>query len=112
MTKLITVQRAKKEIERLQHFVALAESYDSTTLENWIIKEYAYTNSIGEIVKRANDKELTNNEKAVDREFVTSVITGKATDELHRLLKAGYRSKVRPNKTCGRRGRCGSARSK
>lgn len=88
----------KNEIERLQHYVALAESYDSTTLENWIIKEYAFTNSIGEIVKQAYDKELTNNEIAVDREFVTSVITAKATDELHRLLKAGYRLKVRPNK--------------
>lgn len=98
MAKLITVQRAKDEIKRLQNYVSLAESYEETTLESWVIKEYAYTNSIEEIVNRANEKDLTHNGKLIDREFIIQVINGKASDELHRLLRSGYRLKIKPIK--------------
>jgi hypothetical protein len=61
MTKLITVDRAKAEIKRLQNFVNLVESYEADTLDKAIIKEYAFTNSIVEVTKRLN----------VDRKYVT-----------------------------------------
>ncbi|WP_353853970.1 hypothetical protein [Bacillus sp. Bos-x628] len=61
MPKLITVQRAYDEIKRLQHYIELAETYEADNLEKWIIKEYAYTNSITEVVKRANSKGFTYN---------------------------------------------------
>jgi hypothetical protein len=56
-TKLITVSRAQAEIKRLQQYISLVEEYQADTLEKWIIKEYAYTNSITEVVKRATAKE-------------------------------------------------------
>jgi hypothetical protein len=46
MTKLITVERAKSEIKRLQYYVNLVESYEADTLDKAIIKEYAFTNSV------------------------------------------------------------------
>ena len=51
-SKLITVERAEKEINRLQKYIELVENYEANTLEKWIVKEYAYTNSVVEVVKR------------------------------------------------------------
>lgn len=96
--KLITVQKAKMEIKKLQEFIVLVESYEADTLEKWIIKEYGYTNSLLEVVKRANANGFTNNGDPVDKQFVTSVISGKPKDELHRLLRLGYRQRIKPSK--------------
>ena len=54
--KLIIVERAEKEINRLQKYIELVENYGADTLEKWIIKEYAYTNSIVEVVKRISER--------------------------------------------------------
>lgn len=98
MFKLITVQRAVDEIKSLQYYVDLVEGYEANTLEKWIIKEYAYTNSIVEVVRRANIRNITNGGLPLDREFVTAVIRGKASDELHRILQSGYKHRIRINK--------------
>jgi hypothetical protein len=99
MAKLITVSRAEKEIKRLQHYIELAESYEADTLEKWVIKEYAVTNSLVEVIKRANEKGYSNNGKPIDKPYVVSIVNGKALDELHRLLKSGYNHKIKPSKT-------------
>jgi archaellum component FlaC len=49
MVKLITVKKAQEEIERLQEYIDLVDSYEVNTLDTWIIKEYALTNSIKEV---------------------------------------------------------------
>jgi hypothetical protein len=67
--KLITVERAEKEINRLQKYIELVENYEADTLEKWIIKEYAYTNSIVEVVKRISDRGFTINERPVDKKI-------------------------------------------
>jgi hypothetical protein len=77
-TKLITVSRAQAEIKRLQQYISLVEEYQADTLEKWIIKEYAYTNSITEVVKRATAKG-----KTLDQAYAKSVLKGKASDDLH-----------------------------
>ena len=96
--KLITVERAEKEINRLQKYIELVENYEADTLEKWIIKEYAYTNSIVEVVKRISDRGFTINERRVDKKYVTSILDGKIMDELHRLLRLGYRQRIKPFK--------------
>ncbi|MCR8996512.1 hypothetical protein [Brevibacillus laterosporus] len=92
-TKLITVPRAQAEIRRLQQYIALVENYQADTLEKWIIKEYAYTNSITEVVKRANTKGIM-----LDQAHAKSVLKGKASDELHRILRSGYLARLKPKK--------------
>ncbi len=94
--KLITVERAEKEINRLQKYIELVENYEADTLEKWIVKEYAYTNSIVEVVKRINDRGFTINERPVDKKYVTSILDGKIMDELHRFLRLGYRQRIKP----------------
>jgi hypothetical protein len=96
--KILTVPSAKEEIRRLQHFVHLVESYEADSLEKWIIKEYAYTSSIREVVSRGNKRRITNNGVELDHEFVKNIIAGYPKDELHQLVKANYRLRIRHNK--------------
>jgi hypothetical protein len=92
-TKLITVPRAEAEIKRVQQYITLVEEYQADTLEKWIIKEYAYTNSITEVVKRANAKGMI-----LDQAYAKSVLKGKASDDLHRMLRSGYLTRLKPKK--------------
>jgi phage tail protein X len=92
-TKLITVPRAEAKIRRLQQYITLVEEYQADTLEKWIIKEYAYTYSITEIVKRANAKGM-----ALDQAYAKSVLKGKASDELHKTLRAAYLPRLKSKK--------------
>jgi hypothetical protein len=88
MTKLITVDRAKAEIKRLQEYVYLVESYRADTVVQSIIKEYAITNSIAKVTENLN----------LDREYVTSVIKRRGSDELHKLVRSGYMYKTKPHR--------------
>jgi len=88
MTKLITLERAKKEIERMQHYVDLVEAYPVDSIEQEIIKEYAITNSIIKVC--ANLK--------LEREFVLNVIKGRGSDELHKMMRSGYFHKINRKK--------------
>lgn len=91
--KLITVPRAQAEINRLRAYITLVEEYQADTLEKWIIKEYAYTNSITEVVKRANAKGIN-----LDLVYAKSVLKGKGSDELHRMLRSGYLVRLKHKK--------------
>ena len=72
--KLITPQRAKEEVKRLQEYIDLVESYQADTLEKWIVKEYAFTNSMIEVVRRANHRGLTYNGSPIDQKFVVPLL--------------------------------------
>jgi hypothetical protein len=98
MAKLITVKKAKEEIVRLQEYINLVDSYEVSTLDTWIIKEYALTNSIKEVVKQGIAIGMIQpNGEPLDKAFVVSVINGKATDKLHRLVRSGYRLRIKPS---------------
>ncbi|WP_087974849.1 hypothetical protein [Oceanobacillus rekensis] len=96
--KLITIDKAKKEVERLKKYIELVENYETYTLEKWIIKRYAISNSIRKILEESADEGITNNGVPLDRGYISSVINGKATDELHRIVRLGYRHRIKPNK--------------
>ncbi|OCA87860.1 hypothetical protein A8F94_08455 [Bacillus sp. FJAT-27225] len=53
MWKPITVSQAEQEINRLQHYLKLVNNYETNTIESWIIKEYALTNSMIKIKNNA-----------------------------------------------------------
>jgi hypothetical protein len=90
LTKLITVIKAKEEVKRLNEYIEMVESYQADTLEKFIIKEYSYTNSITEIVKRLARRDIKLDGRPVEREYVTMVIKRKASDPLHRMMKSWY----------------------
>jgi hypothetical protein len=90
MAQLITVKRAKKEIERLQNYLELVDNYAADTIEKMIIKEYAFTNSGSEVASNFEQQGITMNGKPIKKEDVLAVIKGNPSDELHKILKSGY----------------------
>lgn len=54
MKMLKTVESAKKAIKDLQDFVSLVESYEVTTIEQKVLKEYAYTGIMAKVVENIN----------------------------------------------------------
>lgn len=99
MSKLITVHRAKEEIKRLQAYVDLVESYEADTLDKLMIKEYAFSNSMVEVVRVLERRGLTKEGKKVEKQDVVNVINGKPQDELHRIVRAGYRQRTKPSRS-------------
>ncbi|WP_312096205.1 hypothetical protein [Niallia sp.] len=93
--KILTVPSAKEEIRRLQHFIQVVESFEADTLERWIIKEYAFTSSIREVVLRGNKKGLKHNGADLDCDYVRSVIVANPKDELHKLIKGNYKIRLK-----------------
>jgi hypothetical protein len=96
VSKLITVKKAQDEVKRLQYYLDLVENYSVDTIEKWVIKEYAYTNSMLKVVRSAYLQSITQNGQPVDKAFVFLVLNSDAqADELHLLLQSGYKSKVK-----------------
>jgi hypothetical protein len=58
MKMLKTVDAAKKEIKELEEFVFLVENYEVTTVEQKILKEYAYVGSMVKVVENINNNSL------------------------------------------------------
>jgi hypothetical protein len=103
--KLITYEKAKKRIEELQNYIDLIDRYETNTLEKWIIKQYALTNSMKKITEIAEAEGITVDGAPLEQKHISSVIRGKGEkgDELHRILRSGYRRRVRPRKIPDRR---------
>jgi len=92
---LKTVEATKKEIKVLQEFVSLVENYEVTTLEQKILKEYAYLGSIDKVVENINREYRS---EVIDKTFISSLLLSKPQDELHKQLKSNYLKKRRPSK--------------
>lgn len=83
--KLITLDRAKNEIQKLQYYVNLVETYQPSNIEQEIVKEYAIKNSIPEVCETLS----------VSRDKVVDVITTLGKDELHKIVRTGYMQKTK-----------------
>lgn len=85
MAKLITIQKAKEEIQRLQTYIKLVATYNAETIEKVIIKEYALTNSINKVLEILIKRGIE-----IEREDIVKVIKSNPKDELHRIIRKGY----------------------
>ncbi|MGE6415319.1 hypothetical protein ACQKDD_14240 [Planococcus kocurii] len=95
MKHLPTVSRAKEEIEYLQDYVLLAETYHANTLEKKIIKLYAFTGSIQKVVAQLNEERTVQSLPVIDATLVSETIQSRAKDPLHRLLRTNYLKKTK-----------------
>lgn len=95
MKYLPTISRAKEEIEYLQDYVLLAETYHANTLDKQIIKLYAYTGSIQKVTAQINEVREAQNLPLIDATFVSRSIQSKPKDLLHKLLRANYLQKTK-----------------
>lgn len=92
MHRLTTVELAKKRIKELQDFVFLVENYEVITLEQKILKEYAYYGSMVKVVAKIN-KEF--GPDTIDNPFISTLLLARPQDELHKVLKTNYLFKTR-----------------
>jgi hypothetical protein len=105
MTIIISVEKAKEEIVRLQQFIDLVENYEADTLDKFIIKEYALTNSIDKTVKSINAAGYEINQKESERDYVVSLLKKRGKDELHKLVRSAYMEKTKYKRAVERRTR-------
>jgi uncharacterized protein YceH (UPF0502 family) len=92
---IISVEKAKEEILRLQQYIELVETYEANTLDKLIIKEYALTNSIDKTIKAVNAAGYAINQKEVDRDYVVSLLKKRGRDDLHKLVRSAYMQKTK-----------------
>ncbi len=96
--KLITYDRAKSEIERLQAYVEMIDNFAINDFEDWVIYNYAITNSMTKIVKKATDENVLIDGRPIETADLSEIINGKTKTELHRILRLGYRQRIRKSK--------------
>lgn len=95
MEKLITVHKAKEQIKKLERYVELAESYKANTLEELIVKEYAYYNSIPKVLESLNQKGLLKDGAPFEKTDIVEVLRGKPKDEFQQIVIRGYWRKIK-----------------
>ncbi|PKH10647.1 hypothetical protein CXF70_08685 [Planomicrobium sp. MB-3u-38] len=84
-------------------YIKLTENYEVRTVDDWIIKHYAINNSIKRMLEDAEEIEITSKDVPLNREYIVSVINSRVVkNELHRIVRLGYRQKIRPNKRSAR----------
>ena len=80
------------------NYIELAESYEADTLEKLIIKEYAYTNSINQVLKILEERGVLKDGRPVEKSDVVEVIKARGKDPLHQIIRRGYLVKIICNK--------------
>ena len=92
--KILVVDKAKAEIEKLQHFVDLAESYEPITLEEMAIHQYAYLGSVKKVAEKLNGLGCNIEGRKVESSDISSIIKRRPKDELHSFIKKSYTVKA------------------
>lgn len=90
MKNLQIVSKIKSNIEQLQRYVDLVESFQPETLEEQIIKEYAYIGSIEKVATKVNDMGYSNEGQSFEKDDISKIIKSKPSNELHKLIRSGF----------------------
>ena len=93
--KILVVDKAKKEIEKLQHFVNLAESYQPITLDQMAIHQYAYLGSVKKVAEKLNALGCKIDGQKIESSDISNIIKRRPKDELHSFIKKSYTVKVK-----------------
>ncbi|WP_301722958.1 hypothetical protein [Planococcus shixiaomingii] len=86
---------SKKKIKDLQEYVRLAEEYPEETLQQQILKLYAFTGSIKEVVTELNIEREKQQRPSIDGQLVSETIQSKPADPLHKLLRTNNLTKTK-----------------
>ena len=95
MKNLQVVSKIKSDIEQLQRYVDLVESFQPETLEEQIIKEYSYIGSVEKVAIKVNDMGYSNEGQPFEKEDISNIIKSKPSNELHKLIRSGFLKKTR-----------------
>lgn len=93
--KFSSYNDAQKKVSELNHYISLVDTYTISNLEQWIIKNYALTNSIPRVIQNARQSKDMSLIENVTREKIISLLNSKPQDELHKIIIRGYKAKIR-----------------
>jgi hypothetical protein len=102
LTFLISIEKAKSEIERLQHYIDLIENYQPDTLDKFIVLSYAKTNSIDKTFELVWEHGYTLNQRPIERDYIVKVLNQIGKDELHKLVRSAYMAKTKVHRSKAR----------
>lgn len=95
MRRLKALEKVKDDLRKIEAYVALVENYKTETLAQKIIKSYACTSSLSKTLSEVNRELRTINQPCLELSFVTDLIKSRPQDELHKLVRASYFSKIK-----------------
>lgn len=90
MKNFITVEQAKKQVHQLQTYIYLAESFEPKTVEDHIVREYAYLGSLPKVEERMKEMQYD-----VEVEDIRLVLRKQGKNDLHKLIRTGYMKRTR-----------------
>ncbi len=99
MKRFLTVEEAKKEINHLKLFVRLVEGYEANTLEQKILKAYAYSGTIKGAAELINNEFKKSGLPLIESSYITEVIRKRPSDPLHRIVRTAYLTKTRHSRS-------------
>lgn len=88
--KLRTYIKAKEEVDSLQCYINLIDDYEVNSLEEFIIKFYAISNSTSGVIKEFNKNKPMFGTSNLKRDYIITVIKSPPIDELHKIIRQGY----------------------
>ncbi len=95
LLKFMTVERAKREIARLQKYVFLVDTYEVDTLDKFVIRTYAEVGSLESTLDLAHRAGYGYH---LEKEDLVAIIKKIKKDELHKLIRAGYMHRTRASR--------------
>jgi len=93
MNKFRTYDEAKALIANLNEYVSIIEKYKVKSKREWVIKNYALTNSIPGVIKNS-----INSKYEIDRNYILDILREKPKDPLQKIVNKAYRAKIRRRK--------------
>lgn len=94
MKKFLKYNNAVELKNELDNFINLVDSYEVHNEADWIIKSYAFTNSIAGVVNLSLKEKSVYSEN-INKDKVLQILNDKPRNELHRIIISGYKKKIR-----------------
>lgn len=99
---MLTYEKAKENIQFLQEYILLIESFEINNIQDLIIHQYAKLNSISKVIKSIKMGEVVTNFRInndiITHEFVRDIILSKPKAPLHAYIQKEYKIKTRPQR--------------
>ncbi|MFP3324585.1 hypothetical protein R0K05_15975 [Planococcus sp. SIMBA_160] len=95
MKRLKPLAEVKTDVQELKDYIDLVENYETNTLAQKVVKSYACTSSLSKTLLEINAELQSANLPCIEHSYVLNLIKSKPQDDLHKLVRSSYFSKVK-----------------
>jgi|SRR5699024_5300286 len=92
-----TYKKALLDVAELNRYIKLVEEYETHTINRFIIKSYAETNSVPKVIQKINNSQYAAElpTDTTNSNYILNVIKSKAQDDLHKIVQKIYLNKTK-----------------